>query len=368
MGISTISSYCGAQIFEAVGLGQELVDRYFTGTPRGSAASASRRSPRTRSPGTRARIRARAERAAAGRRRLRVAPRRRAPPVEPGDDRAAPARGARTAAADDVRGVLAAVNDESARKRDAARAAAVPRAREAGSRSTRSSPRPRSSSASRPARCRSARSSREAHETLAIAMNRIGGKLEHRRGRRGPGALTRDRTATAPLGDQAGRVGPLRRQHQLPRQRRRAADQDGAGREAGRGRPAARATRSTAYIALDPLHDAGRRADLAAAAPRHLLDRGPQAADLRPPLRQPGGADLGQARRRGRRRHGRGRRREGERRPRPDLRPRRRHRRVAALARSSSRASRGRSGSPRRSRRSCSTTCARGSGCRPTAS
>ena len=33
MGISTIKSYCGAQIFEAVGLGQELIDQYFTWTP-----------------------------------------------------------------------------------------------------------------------------------------------------------------------------------------------------------------------------------------------------------------------------------------------------------------------------------------------
>jgi glutamate synthase (NADPH/NADH) large chain len=33
MGISTIQSYCGAQIFEAVGLGEELVERYFTATP-----------------------------------------------------------------------------------------------------------------------------------------------------------------------------------------------------------------------------------------------------------------------------------------------------------------------------------------------
>src|SRR4029078_6697534 len=32
MGISTIPSYCGAQIFEAVGLAPELVDTYFTGT------------------------------------------------------------------------------------------------------------------------------------------------------------------------------------------------------------------------------------------------------------------------------------------------------------------------------------------------
>jgi glutamate synthase domain-containing protein 2/glutamate synthase domain-containing protein 1/glutamate synthase domain-containing protein 3 len=33
MGISTIKSYCGAQIFEAIGLGQEVVDKYFTWTP-----------------------------------------------------------------------------------------------------------------------------------------------------------------------------------------------------------------------------------------------------------------------------------------------------------------------------------------------
>lgn len=32
MGISTAQSYCGAQIFEAVGLNQELIDRYFTWT------------------------------------------------------------------------------------------------------------------------------------------------------------------------------------------------------------------------------------------------------------------------------------------------------------------------------------------------
>jgi glutamate synthase (NADPH/NADH) large chain len=32
MGISTFQSYCGAQIFDAVGLSSELIDRYFTGT------------------------------------------------------------------------------------------------------------------------------------------------------------------------------------------------------------------------------------------------------------------------------------------------------------------------------------------------
>jgi glutamate synthase (NADPH) large chain len=33
MGISTAQSYCGAQIFEAIGLNQEVIDRYFTWTP-----------------------------------------------------------------------------------------------------------------------------------------------------------------------------------------------------------------------------------------------------------------------------------------------------------------------------------------------
>ena len=32
MGISTVASYCGAQVFEAIGLSQELVDEHFTGT------------------------------------------------------------------------------------------------------------------------------------------------------------------------------------------------------------------------------------------------------------------------------------------------------------------------------------------------
>jgi glutamate synthase domain-containing protein 2/glutamate synthase domain-containing protein 1/glutamate synthase domain-containing protein 3 len=32
MGISTLVSYCGAQVFEAVGLGEKVIERYFTGT------------------------------------------------------------------------------------------------------------------------------------------------------------------------------------------------------------------------------------------------------------------------------------------------------------------------------------------------
>jgi glutamate synthase (ferredoxin) len=33
MGISTVQSYCGAQVFEAIGLHRDLIDRYFTWTP-----------------------------------------------------------------------------------------------------------------------------------------------------------------------------------------------------------------------------------------------------------------------------------------------------------------------------------------------
>ena len=130
-------------------------------------------------------------------------------------------------------------------------------------------------------------------------------QVEHRRGRRGGGPLqaAAQRRFDA-LGDQAGRLGPLRRHHRVPGQRRRAADQDGAGRQAGRGRPAARPQGRREHRPRAPL-DAGRRPDLAAAAPRHLFDRGPGAAHPRPEERQSARARLGEAGLRGRRRHGR---------------------------------------------------------------
>ena len=160
MGISTIQSYNGAQIFEAVGLAPELIDRHFTGTAsriggigvdvlaRETLERHARAYPRTR------------RRPAAGRRRLRVAPRRRAPHVEPGDDRAAAARGPprRPAETYDEYAKL----DQRGRGARARRCAGCCSFRDArrtrGRRSTRSSRRARSSSASSPARCRSARS------------------------------------------------------------------------------------------------------------------------------------------------------------------------------------------------------------------
>ena len=88
--------------------------------------------------------------------------------------------------------------------------------------------------------------SKEAHETLAIAMNRIGGKSNTGEGGEDPARYVPDANGDSKTQrHQAGGVGPLRRHQRLPGQRRRDADQDGAGREAGRGRPAARHARST---------------------------------------------------------------------------------------------------------------------------
>ena len=152
-------------------------------------------------------------------------------------------------------------------------------------------------------------------------------QVQHRRRRRGerPLQAAAQRQFHA-LGDQAGRVGPLRRHRRISGQCRRAADQDGARRQARRGRPVARAQGRQEHRARAAF-DAGRRTDFAAAAPRHLFDRRPGAAHLRPEERQPGRAGVGEARFRGRRRHRRGGRQQGARRSRHDRRLRGRHRR-----------------------------------------
>ena len=128
--------------------------------------------------------------------------------------------------------------------------------------------------------------SKEAHENLAIAMNRIGGKSNTGEGGEDPDRFKPDADGTcAPQRDQAGRQRPVRRDDRVPRQRRRAPDQDGPGRQARRGRAAARPQGRRVHR-QDPPQHARRRADLAAAAPRHLLDRGPGAAHPRPEERR----------------------------------------------------------------------------------
>ena len=236
--------------------------------------------------------------------------------------------------------------------------------------------------------------STEAHSTLAVAMNRIGGKSNTGEGGEDP-ARYRNEMKGIPIADgtkisdivgnkviavdyaaegrrlaaqqdQAGRLGPLRRHDRVPRQRRSDPDQDGPGRQARRGRPTARRQGQRVHRHA-ALLGAGSGPDLAAAAPRHLLDRGSGAADPRPEERELACEHQREARVRSRRGHHRRGRGQGQGRSRRDRRattaaPARRRGR-----RSNTRARRGNWAWPRRSRRWCSTACAVASACRPTA-
>ena len=89
--------------------------------------------------------------------------------------------------------------------------------------------------------------------------------------------------------------------------------------------------KATAYIAALRRGQPGQSVHQPAAAPRHLLDRGPRPAHRRPAGDQPGGAHRREARRVARRRHDRRGRGQGRRDVHPPVRPRRRDRRVAAV-------------------------------------
>ena len=95
MGISTAASYCGAQIFEAVGLHQEFIDQYFTSTPSRIsgigldviARDTINRTQRAYRPAFQQWPRARRGRP------VPVSPRGRAAPVQPRNDSQPPGRG-----------------------------------------------------------------------------------------------------------------------------------------------------------------------------------------------------------------------------------------------------------------------------------
>ena len=247
-----------------------------------------RRAPRGRVPAGRRDARARA---AAGRRRVPVAPRGTAAPVQPRHR------------------VPAAARDPRAPVRH------LPRLHPAGRRAGREPDDPAravQAEGRRPAARpdRRGRADRVDHPAVQhrrdeLRLDQPGGArdprdrdephrraLEHRGGRRRRRPPHRSR---APQPHQAGRERPIRRDEHVPHERHRHPDQDGAGRQARRGRPAA----GRQGLPVDRPHPARhrrRRPDLAAAAPRHLLDRRPQAADLRPEARQPRGARPRQAR------------------------------------------------------------------------
>jgi glutamate synthase (NADPH) large chain len=204
-----------------------------------------------------------------------------------------------------------------------------PRACARRCRSTRSSRSARSSSASPPARCPTARSrggARDARHRDEPARRQV----QHRRGRRGPGAL---RAAARPDSAQraikqvaSGRFGVtseyLVNADDIQIKMAQGAKPGEGGQLPGH--------KVYPWIAKTRHSTPGVGLISPAAAPRHLLDRGPRPAHPRPQERQPAARGPRQARRRGRRRHGRRRRGQGARRRRPHLRPRRRHRRLAA--------------------------------------
>ena len=241
MGISAVQSYHGAQVFEAVGLRQDVIDEYFTGTAsrvggvgldviarevlmRHTAAFAERK-PQSQT-----------ELPSGGQYQWRADgefhlfnPESHPPPAEVG-----------------AHGFLRHVQElrrAHRRSREESIYPARPARLQAGRidfhRRSRIRRKPHEALQDRRHELRldlegSARDAGHRHEPR-------GRQEQHGRGWRRSRSLRADgKRRLEELGHQAGGVGPLRRHQPLPGQRERAADQDGAGREARRGRAAAR--------------------------------------------------------------------------------------------------------------------------------
>jgi len=159
MGISTVASYAGAQVFEALGLSQEIIDDYFTGTSSKLGGSAWMSSPRRSGrgiggiPGESQRVRAPT---AARRRRISVAARGTHSPVQPRDRVPAAARHPQPQV-EVFRRYTSTVDDLSRQARRCAGSSPSVRAFASRCRWRRSSRSARSSSDSLPARCPTAR-------------------------------------------------------------------------------------------------------------------------------------------------------------------------------------------------------------------
>ena len=331
MGISTVASYRGAQVFEAIGL-----------RPSWSTST----SP---APLTPRRHRARRDRAEEVARRHAIAyPTDRTSRAPPARASAASTSGAaRASTTCSTRRRCSSCSTRPAPSRYDVFKEYTAARRRAVRRGWRRCAACSSSATACARRCRSTRSSRsseivkrfatgamsygsiseEAHETLAIAMNRIGGKSNT-----GEGGEDADRFMPDANGDlrrsaikqvASGRFG-VTSEYLVNADDLQIKMAQGAKPGEGGQLPGAQ---GVPVDRQDPALHAGRRAHQPAAAPRHLLDRGPRAAHPRPEERQPAGARAREARGRGRRRHGRRGRGEGARRRRAHLRPRRRHRR-----------------------------------------
>ncbi len=325
MGVSTVASYTGAQIFEAVGLGDELVGRYFTGTvsrlggvglaelaaevaARHAAAHPTRPEERAHrklelggeyqwrregehhlfNPTTVFKLQhaTRAKRYDIFREYSRA--------VDDQSTRLATLRGLFELRVGDRRPVpIDEVESESA----------IMRRFSTGAMSYGSI-------------------SAEAHETLAIAMNRIGGKSNTGEGGEDPERLHDPARRSAVKQVASGRFGVtaeyLTNADDLQIKMAQGAKPGEGGQLPGH--------KVYPWIAKTRYSTPGVGSDQPPAASRHLLDRGPQAADPRPQELQPGGARARQARRRDGCRYRRRRSVQGQGRRRVDLRSRRRDR------------------------------------------
>ncbi len=245
MGISDVASYCGAQIFDALGLDHELVETAFPGT----ASHHGRHRPRrARGRGGRASGVGRACPPAAREPGLRQVPQgRRAARDEPGRRRrAAGGRQDERTWKPRTRCGGGALGDRQ-RLRHASRSSSTAATRSSCATCSSSLPaEPVPLDEVEPAEEIVRRFSSggmslgalspEAHEAIAEAFNNLGARSNCGEGGEDPGALPH----RAQLEDQADRLGPLRRHRRVRGLRRGAADQDRAGLEAGRGRSAAR--------------------------------------------------------------------------------------------------------------------------------
>ena len=210
--------------------------------------------------------------------------------------------------------------------------------------------------------------SAEAHETLAIAMNRLGGKSNT-----GEGGEDAERYVPLPNGDSrrsaikqvaSGRFG-VTSEYLVNADDLQIKMAQGAKPGEGGQLPGhkvypwiARTRHSTPGVGLispPPHHDIYSIEDLKQLI-HDLKNANPRA---RVHVKLVAEVGVGHGGRRGQ---------QGQGRRRADLGPRRRHRRLARSPRSSTPARRGSWAWPRRSRRCCSTACATGSSCRPTAS
>jgi hypothetical protein len=282
-GISTIASYTGAQIFEAVGLDREFVRRHFGDTPNriggiglrelAEEVLAHHASAFPGADGSRLPVGGRYRWAREG--ELHLWNPRTIPLLQHAVGLVSTGRCTRARRREDYRAF--ATDAEADIRRAAVRGQL--RLREAAEPLPREQVEPAAEIVRRFATGAMSLGSLspEAHETLAVAMNRIGGRSNTGEGGEDPRRYRR--RPPRPLGDQTGRLRPVRRHLHLPGQRRRAPDQDRARLQARRGRPTARPQGHRVHRRPAVLHPGGG-ADLTAAAPRHLLHRGPQAADL----------------------------------------------------------------------------------------